>query len=130
MDEYQAVLDDINVDLIYIPLPNGLHLEWAMKALAQGKHVLLEKPSTSNAAEAEMLFRSPTLSMLETPPPVLLKAFHCRFSPAWQCFMSHISKPRVVNVHVTVCVPERLIPHTDIRFDYRLAGGALMDIGT
>ncbi|KAK1573002.1 uncharacterized protein LY79DRAFT_641962 [Colletotrichum navitas] len=130
MDDYQAVLDDANVDAVYIPLPNGLHLEWAMKALAQGKHVLLEKPSTSNTAEAEMLFRSPILAKQKPAAPIILEAFHYRFSPAWNCFMSHINQPRVVSVHATAVVPGRLIPHTDIRFNYSLAGGALMDIGT
>lgn len=124
------MLDDVNVDAVYIPLPNGLHLEWAMKALAQGKHVLIEKPSTSNTAEAELLFRSPILSTKEPVAPVILEAFHYRFSPAWHCFMSHINQPRVVSVHATAVVPGRLIPHTDIRFNYQLAGGALMDIGT
>ncbi|KXH53978.1 hypothetical protein CNYM01_13645 [Colletotrichum nymphaeae SA-01] len=130
MDDYQALLDDANIDAVYIPLPNGLHLEWAMKALAQGKHVLLEKPSTSNTAEAELLFRSPILTIQRPAAPVILEAFHYRFSPAWNCFMSHISQPRVVSVHATAVVPGRLIPHNDIRFNYLLAGGALMDIGT
>lgn len=125
-----AILDDASIDVVYIPLPNGLHLEWAMKALARGKHVILEKPSTSNTAEAELLFRSSTLSMQRPAAPVILEAFHYRFSPAWHCFMSQISQPRVVSVHATAVVPGRLIPHTDIRFNYQLAGGALMDIGT
>ncbi|KAK5999085.1 D-xylose 1-dehydrogenase (NADP(+)) 2 [Cladobotryum mycophilum] len=59
-DSYEAILDDPEVDVVYIPLPNGLHFEWTLRALAKGKHVLLEKPSTSNAAEAEILFKSPS----------------------------------------------------------------------
>ncbi|KIN03304.1 hypothetical protein OIDMADRAFT_195891, partial [Oidiodendron maius Zn] len=53
---YQNLIDDPSIDVIYNPLPNGLHFEWAMRALRAGKHVLLEKPSVSNAAEANTLF--------------------------------------------------------------------------
>lgn len=80
MDSYDALLDDPAIDAVYNPLPNGLHFEWTYKALAKGKHVLLEKPSTSNAVEAERLFRSPLLS--QNKPLVLLEAFHNRFTPA------------------------------------------------
>jgi len=52
---YQELLDDPRVDFVYISTPNGLHFEWAVKALRAGKHVLLEKPFTSNADEAKTL---------------------------------------------------------------------------
>eukprot|EP00850_Spirogloea_muscicola_P013191 SM000088S23732 [mRNA] locus=s88:346692:347961:- [translate_table: standard] len=50
---YQEVLDDPGVDAVYVPLPTGLHLEWVVKAAAAGKHVLLEKPPATDAAELE-----------------------------------------------------------------------------
>lgn len=79
-ESYEDLLDDPAIDAVYNPLPNGLHFEWTYKALAKGKHVLLEKPSTSNAAEAEKLFHSPLLS--QPNAPVLFEAFHNRFTPA------------------------------------------------
>jgi predicted dehydrogenase len=52
---YQELLDDPDVDIVYISTPNGLHYEWSAKALRAGKHVLCEKPFTSNAEEARKL---------------------------------------------------------------------------
>lgn len=52
---YQDLIEDAEVDIVYISLPNALHFEWAAKALRAGKHVLCEKPFTSNADEARKL---------------------------------------------------------------------------
>ncbi len=102
---YDALLDDPAIDAVYIPLPNGLHYEWALKALAEGKHVLLEKPSVSNATEAEALFRSP---LLRGPgAPILLEAFHYRFSPAWRLFLSLLDRPAIAHVRTRMFGPPR-----------------------
>ncbi|EPE06025.1 oxidoreductase domain containing protein [Ophiostoma piceae UAMH 11346] len=57
-----ARIDDPTLDAVYIVLPDGLHFEWTLKALAKGKHVLLEKPAVSSSTEAELLFKSPLLT--------------------------------------------------------------------
>lgn len=123
-----ALIDDPSIDAVYIPLPNGLHLQWALAALEKGKHVLLEKPSVSNAEEAELLFHSPLLS--KPGAPILLEAVHYCFHPTWQYFMSQINQVDVVYASQTVLFPKGTIKSTDIRYNYDLAGGAIMDIGS
>ncbi|KAF7330914.1 NAD(P)-binding protein [Mycena venus] len=76
---YQDLIDDPNVDVVYNPLPNGLHFEWTMKALKGGKHVLLEKPATNTAAEVAAIYALAARKNL-----VVLEAFHYRFHPAIQ----------------------------------------------
>ena len=67
------MIDDPEVDVIYNPLPNGLHFEWTMKALKGGKHVLLEKPATNTADEAAQIY-----ALAERKGLVVLEAFHHR----------------------------------------------------
>ncbi|KAH7176866.1 hypothetical protein EDB81DRAFT_675858 [Dactylonectria macrodidyma] len=126
--DYQAILDDPNIDCVYIPLPNGLHYEWAMKALNAGKHVLLEKPAVSNAQEARQLFNHPVLQ--QAGAPVILEAFHYRFQPSWQLFISLLDQKNIEHAVSSAYIPWFLFPADDIRFRYGLAGGAMMDLGT
>lgn len=73
---YADVLADADVEAVYIPLLNGLHYEWAAAALRAGKHVLLEKPLTSNSAEAVSLARLAQRERL-----LLVEGFHWRHHP-------------------------------------------------
>ncbi|PWY88538.1 putative oxidoreductase [Aspergillus heteromorphus CBS 117.55] len=125
---YQEILDDPNIDAVLIPLPNSLHFEWAVRAVRAGKHVLLEKPSTSNAIEANILFNLPELS--QPNAPVLLEAFHHRFHPSVHKFLSFINPADVVHVHTDSMVPWLLTAKENIEFNYSLSGGSMMNLGT
>ncbi|RAL11053.1 Gfo/Idh/MocA family protein [Aspergillus homomorphus CBS 101889] len=130
---YQDLLNDPSIDAVYIALPNSHHYEWALRSLEVGKHVLLEKPSCSNAAEARALFTHP----LATGPnaPVLLEAFHHQFHPAWQTFLTLTRETpwgagTVVDTSSQFHLPKGYIRPHDIRFKYGLSGGCLMDVAT
>ncbi|KAJ5452801.1 Oxidoreductase N-terminal [Penicillium cf. griseofulvum] len=125
---YDEILEDPKIDAVLIPLPNSLHFEWAVRAIRAGKHVLLEKPSTSNAIEAEILFNLPELSLPNAP--VLLEAFHNRFHPAVHKFRSFITPADVVHVHTDSMVPWLMLDKDNIGFNYKLSGGSMMMLGT
>ncbi|EXJ84431.1 hypothetical protein A1O3_05099 [Capronia epimyces CBS 606.96] len=130
-DSYEgtyAILDDPSIDAVYIPLPCSLHCEWALKALSKGKHVLLEKPAVANASEAEALFHSP---LLQKPnAPILLEAFHYRFQPTWQFFLSLVDRPNLERVISVAKLPLYIIPRTGNQFNYELGGGNMLELGT
>ena len=133
---YQALVDDPAIDVVYVALPTSLHYEWAMKAVKAGKHVLLEKPSTSNASEARTLFRNPPVAdseatiLHERASLVVLDAVHVRFHPAWQKFLSLIDSSAIAEAISTHHLPKGSLPNDDIRFQYALSGGCLMDFGS
>ncbi|KAI1291547.1 putative oxidoreductase [Xylaria venustula] len=125
---YQDILDDPNIDAVFIPLANSLHYEWTVRSIRAGKHVLLEKPSVNNHTEAAGLFNLPELS--QPNAPVVLEAFHNRFHPAVHKFLSFISPDDVVHVHTDAMIPSWLTAPGNIEFNYKLGGGAMMQIGT
>ena len=67
-DSYQALIDSPDIDVVYLPLPNHLHLEWAIKCLDAGKHVLCEKPMGMCAAEVEKMLEARDRSGLSRRP--------------------------------------------------------------
>ncbi|KAF5002849.1 hypothetical protein FDECE_10511 [Fusarium decemcellulare] len=127
-NSYDELLNDPCIDAVYIPLPAGLHYEWALKALAKGKHVIIEKPATVNATEAELLFRSPLLQQPQAP--VLLEAMHFHFQPTWHYFLNLVDRPNIQVVNAIAELPSYIIPKGGIRFDYELGGGNILDLGT
>ncbi|KAI0147065.1 hypothetical protein GGR57DRAFT_264944 [Xylariaceae sp. FL1272] len=126
---YQEILDNPKIDAVYIPLPNGLHYEWAQRALKAGKHVLLEKPSVNNSNEATQLFLSASPDVANSPRPVLLEAAHYAFHPAWSAFMAHVTPSEVESAKACIWVPRWKFGGDDIRYNFELGGGAMMDLG-
>ncbi|KIM79362.1 hypothetical protein PILCRDRAFT_10492 [Piloderma croceum F 1598] len=126
---YQQLLDDPEVDAVYNPLPNGLHFEWTMKALAAGKHVLLEKPSSNTAEETRQMFE-----FAERKGLVLLEAVHARFHPAMvrvQEILDSGELGQIINLSAGLALSKGVIANEgDIRLDYALGGGAMMDMGS
>ncbi|KAH9967102.1 NAD-P-binding protein [Russula compacta] len=124
---YQKLLDDPEIDVVYNPLPNGLHYEWTMKALAAGKHVLLEKPSADTAEETRKMF-----AYAQERGLVLMEAFHYRFHPATRRVKEIIDSGELgtlTSIEASLAVPGGFIKDNDIRMAYNLGGGAMMDMG-
>ena len=77
-DSYQDVIDDPEVDVVYNPLPNSLHAEWNIKAARAGKHILSEKPSALDAAQAEQV-----RDVVDVAGVVFMEAFHYPYHPTF-----------------------------------------------
>jgi len=123
---YQELLADPNVDAVYIPLPNHLHVPWSLRALKAGKHVLCEKPIGLSVAEAEQLAGAAAAH----PKLKVMEAFMYRFHPQWQMTRQLVQEGRIGQLRTI---------HTffsyynddpqNIRNQRDIGGGALMDIG-
>jgi len=122
---YDDLLHDRDIDAVYNPLPNSLHAEWTIRALRVGKHVLCEKPFASNAPEAEEMAKVAGETGL-----VISEAFAYRYHPLTTRIKEIIANGelgRLQHIDAQFCF---LLPApNNIRFNYELAGGALMDCG-
>jgi predicted dehydrogenase len=124
-DDYAAVIADDEVDAIYNPLPNALHARWTIAALEAGKHVLCEKPLTSNATQAREV-----ATVAESSGCVLMEAFHYRYHPMMQRAVEIAQSGELGSLrHVESWMQIPLLKREDIRFDFELGGGAVMDLG-
>jgi len=120
---YDALLADDGVDAVYISLPNSLHHEWTLRALAAGKHVLCEKPYTRHAAEVDEAF-----DLAERNGLVLSEAFMWRHNPQTARFVELL--PEIGELQtIRATFAFRLRAENDVRLSAGLDGGALMDVG-
>jgi predicted dehydrogenase len=123
---YEALLDDPGIDAVYIPLPNHLHDEWTRKAAERGKHVLCEKPLTTNAGEAEAL-----VAFCRAKKVTLMDGFmwphHPRTAQVKRFLLDGgIGEVRRVSAVFTFNLPP---DPNNIRLRTETAGGSLLDVG-
>ena len=122
---YQEVIDDPDVDVVYNALHNGGHGPWNIKALAAGKHVLSEKPSASNAAEAKEVAAAVSKS-----GKVFMEGFHYYYHPVFQRLLAVVKSGEigeVIKVESSLLIP--MPEKEDLRLKFDLAGGSMMDVG-
>ena len=123
---YEELLADTDINAVYIPLPNHLHVPWTIKALNAGKHVLCEKPISLSAAEAQKL-----LSVARKFPRLkIMEAFMYRHHPQWKWVKQRVTEGKIGEVRTIQTFFSYYNTDPDnIRNKAYLGGGGLMDIG-
>ncbi|MBO1080672.1 Gfo/Idh/MocA family protein [Roseomonas haemaphysalidis] len=131
---YQALLADPEIEAVYIPLPNHLHAEWAIRAAEAGKHVLCEKPVAIGGAEAQAMFDAARAHGVQ-----LVEAYPYMAQPQTLRLRALIAQGAVGRVQMVsasfgfaFCAPDGTVLRDpdDIRLDPARGGGALLDAGT
>jgi predicted dehydrogenase len=122
---YRALVEDPDIDAVYIPLPAALHAPWSLAAIEAGKHVLCEKPFTSNAAAAAEVAAAAKASEL-----VVMEAYHSHYHPLRRQLQEILASGELGDIQTataTACAP--IPPGADIRWNFSLGGGGLLDVG-
>jgi xylose dehydrogenase (NAD/NADP) len=124
-ESYDRLIDDPEIDAVYVSAPNSLHVEWTRRALRSGKHVLCEKPLS---ADLERVLELEALA--EDRGLCLMEAMHYRFHPALQDAIAAIRNGTIGTIEsISVIFEGDIRPEDDIRLQPELEGGALMDTG-
>ncbi len=122
---YEDLLNDAEIEAVYIPLPNHLHYEWAAKAARAGKHVLCEKPIGLNAEEVRRLIEVRDLTGVK-----IQEAFMVRTHPKWLKVRDLIRQGRIGKLRAIAGFFSYFNDDAaNIRNKAEMGGGALMDIG-
>jgi predicted dehydrogenase len=122
---YEELLADPEVDAVYISLPNALHVEWSIKALEAGKHVLCEKPMTRRPEDAERAF-----DVAERTGRLLMEAFMWRHHPQTKQLAELVADGSIGELRlVRAAFTFPLTDLSNIRLSRELEGGSLMDVG-
>ncbi len=124
---YEALLGDPEIDAVYIPLPNSLHAEWAIKAAEAGKHVLCEKPLALSRAEAEAMFAAGRRHGV-----LVLESYPYYFQPQTRDMLALLHEGSVGEVRsIQAAFGFTLLsPANNIRMQPDMGGGALLDAGS
>jgi predicted dehydrogenase len=122
---YDALLADPAIDAVYIPLPNHLHVEWTLKTLAAGKHVLTEKPIAMQASEIDQIIAARDASGL-----LAAEAYMIVHHPQWQRAKAWLATGEIGTLrHVDAAFSYNLTDMGNIRARPETGGGGLRDIG-
>ncbi|HZB85429.1 MAG TPA: Gfo/Idh/MocA family oxidoreductase [Gaiellaceae bacterium] len=122
---YEALLADPEVEAVYISLPNSLHVEWSIRALQAGKHVLCEKPLSRRPAEVEEAFDAAEQAGL-----VLMEAFMYRHNPQTARLQELVDMGAIGTLQlVRAAFSFPLADPANVRLNAALDGGSLMDVG-
>ncbi len=124
-DNYDALLNDPDVDAVYIPLPNSLHKEWTIKAARAKKHVLCEKPMALNEADCLEMIDACRENGVK-----LMEAFMYRFTLKTAKLKELLASKVIGDVkHIHSTFRFVMRPGPNIRLDPLLGGGSLWDVG-
>ena len=124
-DSYEALLADPSIDAVYIPLPNHMHVEWTLKTLAAGKHVLTEKPIALKAREIDQIIAARDRTGL-----LAAEAYMIVHHPPWQRAKEWFEAGEIGDlVHADVAFSFNLTDMGNIRMKPETGGGSLRDIG-
>jgi D-xylose 1-dehydrogenase (NADP+, D-xylono-1,5-lactone-forming) len=127
--DYEALLHDPDVDAVYIPLPNSLHLEWTLRALGAGKHVLCEKPLSRRPTEVEEAF-----DVAERAGLVLSEGFMWRHHPQTEALSKLVAEGEIGRLRMIRASFSFQLAAVhgadDARSQPELDGGSLMDVGS
>jgi predicted dehydrogenase len=123
---YEEMLADPDIEAIYNPLPNHLHVPWSIKALEAGKHVLCEKPISMTVPEAEKFLQAAQ----KYPRLKVMEAFMYRHNPQWQKAKQMVVDGKIGELKTiqTFFSYNNLDPN-DVRNMADIGGGGMMDIG-
>ena len=122
---YDALLADPDIDAVYVPLPNHLHVDWTLKALAAGKNVLTEKPIALQACDIDRIIAARDASGL-----LAAEAYMITFHPQWRRAKEWLEAGEIGTLrHVDVAFSFHLTDGGNIRNRPETGGGSLRDIG-
>jgi len=121
---YEKLLDDPEVQAVYIPLPNHLHKEWVIKALKAGKHVLCEKPLALNREDAEEMFETAKANNV-----LLMEAYAYLHSPYIASLKDDLQSGIIGELEFIDTAFYTQYYVDDIRMYKEMGGGAVYDLG-
>jgi predicted dehydrogenase len=126
LGSYAELIERDDIDLVYVPLPPSAHLEWCIRALQSGKHVLVEKPFANNAQDAAQM-----VAAAQAAERHLFEGFHYRFHPLFERALTELRRGSIGRIRHIEALFNAMLPDTpgELRYIEELGGGALMDLG-